>query len=118
MRLYFQFFRYFKKKNAFNVLLDHKEVLTSLSDIGDSSVLDVDSEADSDAIKFVSWLCCPKSDPTCAINELRYRLFCQKKASGEKLLPTHDALMLHIKRVHYQCYMEATTTMLNTPSPI
>ena len=108
------------KKNAFKVLLDHKEELMSLSDIGDSSVLDVDSEAVIDAIKFVSWLYCPKSDPTCAINELRYRMFCQKKASGEKLPPTHDALMLHIKRVNYQCYIwkQETTTMLNMPSPI
>ena len=86
----------------------------SLSDIGDSSVLDVDSEAVIDAIKFVSWLYCPKSDPTCAINELRYRMFCQKKASGEKLPPpTHAS--------HQTCqlpmlYLE--TSNLNTPSPI
>ena len=39
------------------------------------------------------------------INHLRYKLFCNKNLSGEKLPPTHDALTLHLSRVAFQVYI-------------
>ena len=55
------------------------------------------------------------------INHLRYKLFCSSKnLSGEKLKPTHDALILHLSRVAFQVYiwMNAHKALLDLPSPI
>ena len=54
------------------------------------------------------------------INHLRYKLFCSKNLSCEKLPPTHDALSLHLSRVAFQAYiwMNAHETSLDLLSPI
>ena len=110
------------KKSALNVLVKHKNELLSLADIGDHIDINENSEAVLDVVKFISWLYCPTLPENLAsdINGLRYRLFCQKHLSGERLPPTHDALLQHIKRVNFQCYIwkNATTPVLNLPSPV
>ena len=102
------------------MLLGHKDELLCLTDFGNSVTLNESSEAVKDAVKFVSWLYYPKSEGTTDINSLWYKRFCQKKLSGEKLPPTHDALILHLKRANYQCYIwkHATTPNMDIPSPV
>ena len=86
------------KKTALKALVEHKQELLALLEFGESPHLDETSNEVADAIKFVSWLYQPKSVPITDINELRYHLFCQKKLSGEKLPPTFDSFILHLKR--------------------
>ena len=61
-----------------------------------------------------------KSSPITDIKELRHRLFCQKKLSGEKLPPTFDSFVLHLKQANYYCFIwkKATEPMHHLPSPI
>ena len=53
------------------------------------------------------------------INALRYKMFSRKNAAGEKLPPTLDAIILHLRRANYQCYIwkAACEPQLNLPEP-
>ena len=109
------------KKSALKVLNSHKNDLMNLCDFGEHPTLyDEHDVIVQDAIKFVSWLYDPTFQAITNINQLRYRMFCQKKVASEKLPPTHDALLNHLKRANYQTYIwkNATTPVLNMPSPI
>ncbi len=50
----------------------------------------------------------------------RYNIFAKKGLSSDKLPPTYDAYINHIKRVNYQLYIwtHADQAMLNIPQPI
>ena len=52
---------------------------------------------------FISLLYSPKSAGDVIL--LRYKLFCQKQATKEKLPPTQDSLIQHTKRAIYQTYI-------------
>jgi hypothetical protein len=39
-----------------------------------------------------------KKDKDGDVNQLRYRLFCQKQARNDAMSPTKDSLVQHIKR--------------------
>ena len=85
----------------------------------ESANIDVNSNCVKDAIKFVCWL----YDVKCKdfdINALRYKLFCQKSLSGQKLPPTYDALVLHIARAAYQTHIwrNSCVPVLNVSSPV
>ena len=52
---------------------------------------------------------------------MRYKLFTKKGLTGDKLQPTLDALVLHLRHAaYYQCYIwkHACTPVLVLPSPI
>jgi hypothetical protein len=55
-----------------------------------------------------------------SLNDLRYELFCKKNLSSEKLPPTEDAFVLHLKRANYQAYIwiHALQPLLRLPSLI
>lgn len=72
-----------------------------------------------DAVQYICWLydsSFNKSD----INNLRYKLFCRKNLSGDKLPPTQDALSFHIKRAAYQSFIwkNAHMPIFDLPSPM
>ena len=54
-----------------------------------------------------------------SINKLRYSMFAKKGLASDRLPPTLDAFMQHLKRVNFQSYIwkNATEPMLNLPSP-
>ena len=51
---------------------------------------------------------------------LRYKLFSRKGKVGERLPPTLDALLLHLRRASYQCFIwkSACQPILLLPSPV
>ena len=51
-----------------------------------------------------------KSSPLCSINQVRKELFCHGNRAMERLPPTQDALLQHIKRAVYQTGIWATST--------
>ena len=60
-----------------------------------------------------------KSSPSNSINETRRSLFCHENRSMEKLPPTQDALLQHVKRVVFQAGIWTSSTRANQdiPSP-
>ena len=80
--------------------------------------LEIQSASIETCIHFV----CPLYDKSDShdINLLRYKLFTRHNKSAEKLPPTLDALILHLQRACYQCYIwkKACSPMLNLPSPV
>ena len=60
-----------------------------------------------------------KSSPLCSINQVRKELFCHGNRAMERLPPTQDALLQHIKRAVYQTGIWATSTQSQQviPSP-
>ncbi|KAJ8353418.1 hypothetical protein SKAU_G00209850 [Synaphobranchus kaupii] len=60
-----------------------------------------------------------KSSPLNSINQKRKELFCQENRMMEKLPPTQDALLQHMKRAIYQAGVWATSTQIQQviPSP-
>lgn len=107
------------KKTAFDVLKSNVATLADLANFGNEAVLSLDNDAVVAGSRFVCLLYDQRTE-SFNVNELRYKLFTQKSISGEKLPPSLDALILHLKRVNYQIYIwkHACTPILNLPSPI
>ena len=106
------------KKSAFEILLQKRKNLTHLKTLGDEPVINYESQCVQEAIQFVCWLYDAKY-LNGNINGLRYKMFCQKNVSGEKLPPTLECLKLHLARVTYQTYIwkNASIPLLNLPLP-
>ena len=107
-----------KFKKSFKVLSENLDSLGTLDQLGEKPTLEKESDGVHDAIKLV----CLLYDSKCQvfdINHLRYKLFCSKNLSGEKLPQTHDTLILHLSRVAFQVYiwMNAHKTSLDLSSP-
>ena len=107
------------KKKSFKVLSENIDSLGTFDQLGKKPTLEKGSDGVRHAIKLV----CLLYDSKCQvfdINHLRYKLFCSKNLSGDKLPPTHDALILHRRRVAFQVYiwMNAHKILLDLPSPI
>lgn len=60
-----------------------------------------------------------KTTPSSSINQIRKELFCQKNRAMDKLPPTEDALLQHIRRAVYQAGIWTTSTQTQQviPSP-
>ena len=60
-----------------------------------------------------------KASPLSSVNETRRELFCQKNRAMDKLPPTNDALLQHVRRAVYQAgiWTTSTQTQLAVPSP-
>ena len=104
---------------SFKVISEKIDSLRILDQLGEKPTLEKESDGVRDAINLV----CLLYDSKCQvfdINHLRYKLFCSRNLSGEKLPPTHDALILHLSRVAFYVYiwMNAHKTSLDLPSPI
>ena len=106
------------KKGAFQSLKQNQDDILDLFEFGDNPVLDVSSPSTEACVRLVCSFY--EKGNTYNINELRYRLFTQKSKSGEKLPPTLDALILHLKRACYQTFIwkSACQPILNLPSPV
>ena len=52
-----------------------------------------------------------------SINEIRKDHFCKRKISMERLPPTQNALLQHVKRAIYQTGIWTTSTLTNQPLP-
>ena len=89
----------------------------SLSLLGERSDLDQDVTT-----RCTAFICSlypsPKKTPT-SVDELRYRMFCQRKQKSELLPPTSDSLTLHLKRANYQAFVwrNSLVAMQELPSP-
>ena len=55
-----------------------------------------------------------------SVNDLHYKIFLQGNKEPEKLPPTHDALLHHIRRAHFQSYIwyHANEPQQELPSPV
>ena len=84
------------KKTAINILKDNINDLMDLSEFGDSPELSIDCDVMVTCIKFVRLLYDRKSTQN-DLNLLRYQLFTQKSIYGDKLPPTLDSLVMHLK---------------------
>ena len=60
-----------------------------------------------------------KTSPLRSINDTRRELFCHKNRAMDKLPPTNDALLQHVRRAVYQAgiWMTSTQMELVIPSP-
>ncbi|MES9882793.1 MAG: hypothetical protein ABW185_18145 [Sedimenticola sp.] len=69
--------------------------------------------------EFVCRIYSPSGEVKC-VNELRCRLFQKGTVEPEKLPPTHDALVQHVKRAHFQTmvWMKASLPYQDMISPI
>lgn len=107
------------KKKALNSLKKNVDFLEHLNKFGDSPVLSLEDDCVVDCVRFVCTLYDTDSINTFNINELRYKLFAKKGLSGERLPPTLDSLVHHLKRANYQCFIwkSACTPLLSLPSP-
>ena len=106
------------KKKSFTTLKKHINDLIALNKFGDSADLDPDSDVIKDVVKFVCWLYDP-TERLFDVDNLRYKLFCQKNVHSEKLPPTYDSLLQHARRANYQTHIwiNATNAILNLPTP-
>lgn len=107
------------KKTAFNHLKSNAEEFETLQSFGNSPELDVDGSFIEPVFKFICTLY-NKDFTSGDINTLRFQLFSKKGQVGEKLPPTLDSLLLHLRRANYQCYIwkSACTPILSLPSPV
>ena len=107
-----------RKKSAFAVLKENVNSLLTLFE--DTPTLDLQAECVEGAIRFVCLFMNDKRFSTGDINDLRYKLFTKKGLTGEKLPPTLDALVLHLRRAAYQWYIwkHTCTPVVVLPSPI
>ena len=89
--------------------------LESLSRLGESMI--IDPRVQETVNHFISLLY--SSKPEGDVNSLRYKLFCQKQATNEKLPPTQDSLIQHTKRANYQTFIwrNALKAEPELPSP-
>ena len=88
------------KKKSFKVLSKNIDSLGTLDQLGEKPTFEKESDGVPYAIKLVCLLYDSKRQ-VFDINHLRYKLFYSKNLSGEKLPPTHDALILHPSRVAF-----------------
>ena len=105
------------KKSAFTILKKYSNQLLDLLEFGEESNLEIDSESSICAIKFV---CLHDANfKSSGINALRFKLFTKKGISGDKLPPTIDSLLQHLRRSNYQTYIwkNAIQSELELPSP-
>ena len=88
-------------------------------EFGETPLLSLEYEAVEACVKFVCLLYDPKTKIV-EVNKLRHKLFTQKNINGEKLPPTLDSLIMHLRRANYQCYIwkAACEPLLRLPSPI
>ena len=107
------------KKRAFKVLQKHGQDIPNLALLGSQPTINEILPLVAACTKFVCHLFDDKGETT-DVNDLRYQLFCQKQLSGEKLPPTSDALVCHVKRANYQCFIwkQACKGKLELPSPV
>ena len=106
------------KKKSFNILKKNINNLIALNEFGNTPDLEPESDVMNDVVKFVCWLY-DSTTNIFDIDKLRYKLFCQKNISSEKLPPTYDSLVQHARRDNYQTYIwvNASNAILNLPSP-
>ena len=86
------------KVTFFKVLKKHPTKYSSVSKLGNE--LDV-SELMPGIEQFISHTYDNKTTVK-ELNKCRYRMFCQKRAANEALLPTLDSLLYHTKRCNFQ----------------
>ena len=107
------------KGKSYKVMLSNIDAILNMSEFGDTPDMSLDNPAVESAIQFVCMLYESRSI-NIDINYLRYKLFTQKGYAGEKIPPTLDALVLHLRRANYQCYVwkNACNAELGLPSPV
>ena len=107
------------KKKSFKVLSENIDSLGTLDQLGEKPTLEKEVMAFVTRLNWCVYFM-TQSVKLFDISHLRYKLFCSKNLSGDKLPPTHDALILHLRRVAFQVYiwMNAHKTLLDLPSPI
>ena len=107
------------KKTAIDHLKNNIDEFENLKSFGNSAELDLNADFLESVFNFVCTLY-DKDFQSGDINTLRFKLFSRKGQVGEKLPPTLDALLLHLRRAAYQCFIwrNACEPILSLPSPI
>ena len=107
------------KKSAFTYLKDNVEDFSGMEAFGESANIDINSNYIEGAIRFICAFY-DKQFKSANINELLHKLFTKKNFSGEKLPPTLDALLMHLHRAAYQCFIwkSASDQILSLPQPV
>ena len=107
------------KKKAFQILQNKIDDLIDMSHFGEFPSLSLECSSVVAAIQFVCFLY-QENKPHSNINQLRYEIFTKKNLSGDRLPPTLDALIFHLRRANYQTFIwkSASVPVLNLPSLI
>ena len=107
------------KMSAFTYLQENIDDFSEMETFGESITNDINSNYIEGVIRFICALY-DKQFKTANINELRHKLFTKKSLSGEKLPPTLDALLMHLRRAAYQCFIwkSACNPVLSLPEPV
>ena len=107
------------KKKAFQILVKKIDDLKDMSNFGELPSLSLECPSVVAAIQFVCYLY-QENKANSNINELRYEIFTKKNMSGDRLPPTLDALVFHLRRANYQTFIwkSACVPVLNLPTPI
>jgi len=104
-----------RKKKA--QLKQNIDVYTEMNEFRTTAELDLEADYIERICQFVCSLYDPKFNSG---NNLRLKLFTRKGHIGEKLPPTLDALLLHLRRACYQYFIwkSACKTTLPLPEPM
>ncbi len=104
------------KRKWISCVADHPHLINGMKQLGQHAS-NISEEAVESSIALTSLVYNRKKMAN--LNQLRYELFCSKKANSEKLPPTMDAFMQHLKRVNYQSFiwLHAHQKDLNLPNP-
>ena len=107
------------KKSAFTHLKENIGRFTDMQSFGETSTIDTTADYIETVIQFICELY-DKQFKSANINALRFKLFTKKSLSDEKLPPTLDALLLHLRRSAYQCFIwkSACVPLLSLPQPV
>ena len=79
------------------ILTSNSDVQQTLLSLGQNFVLDIEAFQPLEAV-----VCALYGYSGNDVNAARYALFCAKASDSSQLPPTHDALLLHIRRCNYQ----------------
>ena len=108
------------KKSAWQAWQAYDEVTNIFCHLADHPFLTIEEHSDMFAhIERLIVLLYDKSSVSSSVNSTRKELFCQKKVSMERLPPTKNALLNHVKRAIYQAGIWTTSTIAqqSLPSP-
>lgn len=102
------------KLRAFELICSNNKFRDAMADLG--STFRCSDETMRILEEFVCSLYAVKGT---SVNEVRYKLFCSKSLSEQRLPPTEDALSLHVARACYQSaiHRRATQQFIEAPSP-
>ena len=106
------------KLSAWQAWQAYSDVTDALIRLADNLFQLIDEESDDfRSIEQFVVILYDRTSVSSSINEIRKDHFCKRKISMERLPPTQNALLQHVKRAIYQTGIWTTSTLTNQPLP-